>query len=92
MVDLSCSVTVTADLLDRFYHLPYWFQYWHVDKARYIVVTDRSWMRNNAMWESDVQSFVENNQTKLDFIGRSGPVTVWRNREALCLPWNTSTQ
>jgi hypothetical protein len=24
---------------------------------------------------------------QLDLIGRSGPVTVWRDRNAPCLPW-----
>lgn len=81
MVDLSCSVTVSNSLLQRFYRAPYWFQSKHIGAARFIVVTDR--MLNLPASRRDwVSAFFAAQAGQLDLIGRSGPVTVWRD-----LPW-----
>jgi len=93
MVDLSCSVTVSNGLLHRFYRAPYWFQWYHIGAARFIVATDRSLlnMAARAARAADndyfVSFWVAMQAGQLDLIGRSGPVTVWRDRNAPCLPW-----
>ena len=87
MVDLSCSVTVSNDLLHRFYRAPYWFQSKHIDAARFIVVTDRPLLNLPARRRDWVSTFFATQASQLDLVGRSGPVTVWRNRNAPCLPW-----
>jgi hypothetical protein len=86
MVDLSCSVTVSNSLLHRFYRTPHWFQSKHMDAARFIVVTDRS-LLNLPARRDWVSAFFAAHAGQLEFVGRSGPVTVWRNRKAPCLPW-----
>jgi hypothetical protein len=89
MVDLSCSVTVSNSLLYRFYRAPYWFQSYHIGAARFIVATDRSLLNVAARAAKNdlVAAFVAAQAGQLDLIGRSGPVTVWRDRNAPCLPW-----
>jgi len=87
MVDLSCSVTVSNSLLQRFYRAPYWFQSKHIGAARFIVVTDRNLLNLPASRRDWVSAFFAAQAGQLDLIGRSGPVTVWRDRNASCLPW-----
>ena len=88
MVDLSCSVTVSNSLLQRFYRAPFWFQSHNIGSARFIVVTDRSLLNLPASRQDDwVSAFFAAQARQLDLVGRSGPVAVWRDRNAPCLPW-----
>jgi hypothetical protein len=83
MVDPACSVTVSAALLPQFYRVRYWFQWENADKARFIVTGKPP----NPGQDDQVADFVATHAAQLDPVGRSGPVTVWRNRDAPCLPW-----
>jgi len=83
MVDPACSVTVSAALLPQFYRVRYWFQWENADKARFIVTGNPP----NPGQDDQVADFVATHAAQLDPVGRSGPVTVWRNRDAPCLPW-----
>ena len=87
MVDLSCSVTVSNNLLHRFYRAPYWFQSHSIGAARFVVVTDRTLLKLPARQRDWISKFFATQVDQLDLVGRSGPVTVWRNRNAPCLPW-----
>jgi len=87
MVDLSCSVTVSNGLLHRFFGAPYWFQSYHIGVARFIVATDSSLLNQPRGSQDRIPAFVAARAGQLDLIGRSGPVTVWRDRNAPCLPW-----
>ena len=85
MVDLSCSAAVSSSLLDRFYRLPFYLQWWHVGEAQEVVVVDRALL--TARGHDPVLEFVEAHPGRFELIGRSGPVTVWRNRDRGCFPW-----
>jgi uncharacterized membrane protein len=89
-VDLDCSVVAANNLLGRFYRLPYYIQSYHVGSARYLVSTDRALLKPNATPDG-VIGFVEAHRTVLDRVARFGPVTVWRNPEVPCLPWEHGT-
>jgi uncharacterized membrane protein len=83
MVDPACSVTVSADLLPDFYRAHYWLQWENAGNARFIVTGNPP----NPGQDDQVGDFVAAHAAQLDPVGRSGPVTVWRNRDAPCLPW-----
>jgi uncharacterized membrane protein len=87
MVDLSCSLTVSNSLLHRFYRAPYWFQPKHIGAARFIVATDRILLNQPRVSQDRISAFVAARAGQLDLVGRSGAVTVWRDRNAPCLPW-----
>jgi hypothetical protein len=83
MVDPACSVTVSAALLPQFYRVHYWFQWENAGNARFIVTGNPP----NRGQDDQVADFAATHAAQLDPVGRSGPVTVWRNRDAPCLPW-----
>jgi uncharacterized membrane protein len=87
MVDLSCSVVVSNSLLHRFYRAPYWFQLNNISAARFVVMSDGTLPNLPERRHDWVSGFFATQANQLDFIGRSGSVTVWRNRNAPCLPW-----
>jgi hypothetical protein len=81
MVDPACTVTVSDGLLPVFYRARYWLQWPRVDRARFIVTT------SGEAKDDPVADFVAANSSRLEPVGRSGPVAVWRNPTAACLPW-----
>jgi hypothetical protein len=86
MVDLSCTVAVLDSLLQAFYRAPFLLLPRHIGAARYVVVTDRDLLALSAAGDW-VPTFFATQASQLDLIGHSGPVTVWRNHNANCLPW-----
>jgi len=76
MVDLFCSVTVSNNLLHRFYRAPYWFQSHSIGAARFVVVTDRTLLKLPARQRDWISKFFATQADQLDLV-------VWRNRNAL---------
>jgi hypothetical protein len=81
MVDPNCSVTVSDGLLPRFYEARYWLQWPRVASARFVVTA------TGEAQADPVADFVAAHAARLDLVGRSGPVAVWRNPGVPCLPW-----
>ena len=102
MIDQSCSVSVAVPLFDHFYRLPYrfkasegnisYFNWETIDGAsaphvRTFVSIDADWMSERGRQEDLIGPYVRENQARLLPVGRSGPLTVWADPAAPCLPW-----
>lgn len=86
MTDKSCTVAPQYSLSDRFYRAPYMLLPWSADQARTVVSIDPSAMSAETRRRDLVLAFVEANASKLILVGRAGPLAVWTNPTASCLP------
>ena len=86
MVDKACTVSPADALLQRFYRLPYWVRPRAAEHARTVVMVDPELYPPQALWRDHIHGFVAANRARLRLVGRAGPVSVWLDPKAPCLP------
>lgn len=94
-IDAACSVGPMEALYYHFYRLPHWFllgatsldEAVPVSRVRTIVQVAPQWLSPRGLQEDPIGPFVAGHADQLRLIGHFGPLTVWENPQAPCLPW-----